>query len=206
MHYFHSSRAGVQPIVAGDYDILRPARRVIGQRSTGGDCARRALKHFASCHRSGLLPASQDSRTTNSLAVARSAGFLFPLGASSSGLCAPFSYTISVPMIQQISPARSVSGAIQLPGDKSISHRYAMLAAIAEGAIEDTQLFDAARIASRRSPACGRWESALRTNDGETLISGTGWTGSARLRTCWTRAIPGPPSACSRGFSPRSRS
>jgi 3-phosphoshikimate 1-carboxyvinyltransferase len=36
-------------------------------------------------------------------------------------------------MIQQISPAKNVSGAITLPGDKSISHRYAMLAAIAEG-------------------------------------------------------------------------
>ena len=33
-----------------------------------------------------------------------------------------------------IKPARSVSGSITLPGDKSISHRYAMLAAIASGA------------------------------------------------------------------------
>lgn len=32
-----------------------------------------------------------------------------------------------------ISPAGAVSGSISLPGDKSISHRYAMLAAIAEG-------------------------------------------------------------------------
>jgi 3-phosphoshikimate 1-carboxyvinyltransferase len=30
-------------------------------------------------------------------------------------------------------PARSVAGALRLPGDKSISHRYAMLAAIAAG-------------------------------------------------------------------------
>ncbi|MDQ2949592.1 MAG: 3-phosphoshikimate 1-carboxyvinyltransferase [Acidobacteriota bacterium] len=36
-------------------------------------------------------------------------------------------------MREQISPARSISGAVLLPGDKSISHRYAMLAAIAEG-------------------------------------------------------------------------
>lgn len=36
-------------------------------------------------------------------------------------------------MLQHISPAHSVSGSIALPGDKSISHRYAMLAAIAEG-------------------------------------------------------------------------
>jgi len=32
-----------------------------------------------------------------------------------------------------IRPARNVAGSLRLPGDKSISHRYAMLAAIAEG-------------------------------------------------------------------------
>ena len=36
-------------------------------------------------------------------------------------------------MEQRISPARNVSGTVTLPGDKSISHRYAMIAAIAEG-------------------------------------------------------------------------
>ena len=36
-------------------------------------------------------------------------------------------------MIQTLSSAASLSGSIRLPGDKSISHRYAMLAAIAEG-------------------------------------------------------------------------
>jgi len=37
------------------------------------------------------------------------------------------------PMLQRISPARSISGSITLPGDKSISHRYAMIASIAQG-------------------------------------------------------------------------
>lgn len=32
-----------------------------------------------------------------------------------------------------ISPARNVAGSLRLPGDKSISHRYGMLAALAEG-------------------------------------------------------------------------
>jgi 3-phosphoshikimate 1-carboxyvinyltransferase len=36
-------------------------------------------------------------------------------------------------MKETISPARAIDGIISLPGDKSISHRYAMLAAIAEG-------------------------------------------------------------------------
>ncbi|HEV3332485.1 MAG TPA: 3-phosphoshikimate 1-carboxyvinyltransferase [Bryobacteraceae bacterium] len=40
-------------------------------------------------------------------------------------------------MQQRISPAASLSGSITLPGDKSISHRYAMIASIAEG---DTQI------------------------------------------------------------------
>ena len=32
-----------------------------------------------------------------------------------------------------IRPARSIAGSVRLPGDKSISHRYAMLGGIAEG-------------------------------------------------------------------------
>ncbi len=36
-------------------------------------------------------------------------------------------------MQQRISPASTIAGRIELPGDKSISHRYAMIAAIAEG-------------------------------------------------------------------------
>ncbi len=36
-------------------------------------------------------------------------------------------------MDELISPARSISGSVALPGDKSISHRLAMLSAIAEG-------------------------------------------------------------------------
>jgi len=36
-------------------------------------------------------------------------------------------------MHERISPAARVSGEVRLPGDKSISHRYALIAAIAEG-------------------------------------------------------------------------
>jgi len=36
-------------------------------------------------------------------------------------------------MVEQISPARALHGVVSLPGDKSISHRYAMLTSIAEG-------------------------------------------------------------------------
>jgi len=37
---------------------------------------------------------------------------------------------------QAIHPAKFLSGGVQMPGDKSISHRYAMLAALAEGTSE----------------------------------------------------------------------
>jgi 3-phosphoshikimate 1-carboxyvinyltransferase len=37
---------------------------------------------------------------------------------------------------KKINPARKLQGSLQLPGDKSISHRYAMLGAIAEGPTE----------------------------------------------------------------------
>lgn len=37
---------------------------------------------------------------------------------------------------ENIRPAKTISGAIETPGDKSISHRYAMLAALAEGTSE----------------------------------------------------------------------
>ena len=36
-------------------------------------------------------------------------------------------------MKMQIAPARAIRGSVSLPGDKSISHRYAMLTSIAEG-------------------------------------------------------------------------
>jgi 3-phosphoshikimate 1-carboxyvinyltransferase len=36
-------------------------------------------------------------------------------------------------MRETISPAKTISGVITVPGDKSISHRYGMLTAIAEG-------------------------------------------------------------------------
>ncbi|HVM76376.1 MAG TPA: 3-phosphoshikimate 1-carboxyvinyltransferase, partial [Candidatus Saccharimonadales bacterium] len=37
---------------------------------------------------------------------------------------------------ESVSPVKSLSGAVEVPGDKSISHRYAMLAALADGTSE----------------------------------------------------------------------
>ena len=38
--------------------------------------------------------------------------------------------------VEKIRPAKSLKGTVSVPGDKSISHRYAMVAALAEGASE----------------------------------------------------------------------
>src|SRR3984957_3193109 len=43
-----------------------------------------------------------------------------------------------------ISPGGTIDGAVELPGDKSISHRYAILAALAEGCTEISNYASAA--------------------------------------------------------------
>jgi 3-phosphoshikimate 1-carboxyvinyltransferase len=79
-------------------------------------------------------------------------------------------------MRKQISPATSVSGAIQLPGDKSISHRYAMLAAIAEGPTKISNYSTGADCQS--TLACMRaLGAASETKDGVLCIHGQGLDG-----------------------------
>src|SRR5580704_697752 len=79
-------------------------------------------------------------------------------------------------MIKQISPAGSVSGAIQLPGDKSISHRYAMLAGIAEGPTKISNYSTGADCQS--TLACVRaLGAATETKDGVVCIHGQGLDG-----------------------------
>src|SRR5580692_9593359 len=49
---------------------------------------------------------------------------------------------------KSISPGGNITGVVELPGDKSISHRYAILAALAEGRSE---IFNYATAADCRS-------------------------------------------------------
>ncbi len=73
-----------------------------------------------------------------------------------------------------VSPARSVRGVVRIPGDKSISHRYAMLAAIAEGASR-FQNFSAARDCASTLDCMGKlgceWR---RLEDGAIEVRGVG--------------------------------
>src|SRR6202020_1790300 len=79
-------------------------------------------------------------------------------------------------MRKQISPATSVSGAIQLPGDKSISHRYGMLAAIAEGPTKISNYSTGADCQS--TLACMRALGAtIESKDGVVCVHGQGLDG-----------------------------
>jgi 3-phosphoshikimate 1-carboxyvinyltransferase len=80
------------------------------------------------------------------------------------------------PMIQTITPVERIEGALELPGDKSISHRYAMIAAIAKGE---------SRLASYSSGAdCQSTLAAMEAlgarvtrENGEIIIAGAGLDG-----------------------------
>src|SRR5277367_4690243 len=81
--------------------------------------------------------------------------------------------TLELSMHQQISPATSISGVIQLPGDKSISHRYAMIASIAEGPTKISNYSTGADCQS--TLACMRALGAENeTKDGMVCIHGHG--------------------------------
>lgn len=75
-----------------------------------------------------------------------------------------------------ISPASAVSGAIELPGDKSISHRYAMLSSIAEGLSKISNYSTGADCQS--TLGCVRALGAeVEKNDGVVFIHGHGLDG-----------------------------
>jgi hypothetical protein len=80
-----------------------------------------------------------------------------------------------------VTPALSIAGALRVPGDKSISHRYALLAAIADGRSTIANYAPGADCASTlsciealgaivsRTPAARENEPALVTIDGRGL-------------------------------------
>jgi 3-phosphoshikimate 1-carboxyvinyltransferase len=79
-------------------------------------------------------------------------------------------------MQERISPARRVSGTLRLPGDKSISHRYAMLASIAEGATRIRNYSDGADCQSTLG-AVRALGAGVERRDGELIIEGRGLDG-----------------------------
>jgi len=80
-----------------------------------------------------------------------------------------------------ISPARCVTGAVEVPGDKSISHRYAILAALADGRSEIDHFSSAEDC--RRTLDCLRCLGVdITTQDDRVQITGAGLDGLRRSR------------------------
>ena len=84
---------------------------------------------------------------------------------------------------ETIKPARSISGVIEPPGDKSISHRYAILAALAHGRSEITH-YSAAADCQSTLDCLARLgigvERTGRNGDIKVLITGAGGDGLRR--------------------------
>jgi 3-phosphoshikimate 1-carboxyvinyltransferase len=71
-----------------------------------------------------------------------------------------------------IRPARNIYGSLRLPGDKSISHRYAMLAAFAEGTSHFTNFSTGADCASTLGCMEALGARVNKTNENSVEISG----------------------------------
>src|SRR5579863_4857415 len=82
---------------------------------------------------------------------------------------------------KSISPGGNISGVLELPGDKSISHRYAILAALAEGKSEISNYASAADC--RSTLECLRKLGvAIDSAKGVVTISGEGLSGLKESR------------------------
>jgi 3-phosphoshikimate 1-carboxyvinyltransferase len=73
-----------------------------------------------------------------------------------------------------IHPAKNVYGSLRLPGDKSISHRYGMLAAFAEGTSRFTNFSTGADCASTLACMEALGARVLRLDDGSVEVTGVG--------------------------------
>jgi len=71
-----------------------------------------------------------------------------------------------------IRPARNILGSLRLPGDKSISHRYAMLGAFAEGVSRFTNFSTGADCASTLACMAALGAKVQRTGEGSVEITG----------------------------------
>ena len=73
-----------------------------------------------------------------------------------------------------IRPARGVQGSVQLPGDKSISHRYALLAALAGGTTRISNFSTGADPWSSLGCSEALGATVVKSEDGTVEITGTG--------------------------------
>jgi 3-phosphoshikimate 1-carboxyvinyltransferase len=76
-----------------------------------------------------------------------------------------------------ITPVRSIAGAMPVPGDKSISHRYVLLASVARGRTSIAGLAPGADVASSCECVRRLGVSVEPRNGGGVVIEGRGWAG-----------------------------
>jgi len=72
-----------------------------------------------------------------------------------------------------IEPARNIAGSLRLPGDKSISHRYALLGGLAHGKTRLANFSSGADCASSLSCVAAMGAGVKRVSDGAIEITGT---------------------------------
>jgi 3-phosphoshikimate 1-carboxyvinyltransferase len=82
---------------------------------------------------------------------------------------------------QIVHPARTISGSLEVPGDKSISHRYAMLAALAEGPSDITH-FSAAADCRSTLDCLSRLGVKVEAKGERVRIAGAGLNGLRKSR------------------------
>ena len=109
-------------------------------------------------------------------------------------------------MQETISPARRLAGTVRLPGDKSISHRYAMLAAIAEGTTRIRNYSDGADCQSTLG-AVEALGAEVERGEGEIVITRPrARRADGACALIWTQVIAARRSGCSPEFSRRRNS
>ncbi len=74
-------------------------------------------------------------------------------------------------------PARTIEGSVEVPGDKSISHRYAILAALAQGRSEFAHYSAAADCQSTLDSLAGLGAKVEKTSGAGVAITGSGLDG-----------------------------
>lgn len=79
-----------------------------------------------------------------------------------------------------IRPAKLLSGALRVPGDKSVSHRYVMLGSAARGPVTITGLAPGADVAATVACFQALGASITRTDPTGIRIDGRGWAGLAQ--------------------------
>ena len=77
----------------------------------------------------------------------------------------------------RVHPARRLRGTLRVPGDKSISHRYLLLAAIADGPTELRHLAPGEDVAATIACLAGLGVSIDAIGDGAVAVVGRGWAG-----------------------------